>query len=71
MGDGGADAGQEKQPGAENAEGEAVCCHLTFQTLLQPVRMAHPQNLLHLSRVGSAIFRIQVAEGCDQVCLRI
>ena len=35
-------AGQEEQPGAENAGGGAVCCHLTFQTLLQPVRMAHP-----------------------------
>ena len=31
MGDGGADAGQEEQPGAENAGGGAVCCHLTFQ----------------------------------------
>ena len=36
------DAGQEEQPGAENAGGGAVCCHLTFQTLLQPVRMAQP-----------------------------
>ena len=53
MGDGGADAGQEEQPGAENEGGGAVCCNLNFQTLLQPVRM-----------VGSAIFRIQVAEGC-------
>ena len=65
MGDGGADAGQEEQPGAENAGGGAVCYHLTFQTLLQPVRMAHPWNLLQPLRVGSAIFRMQVAEGCD------
>ena len=64
MGDGGTDAGQEEQPGAENVGGGAVCCHLTFQTLLQPVRMAHPKNLLHPLRVGSAIFRMQVAEGC-------
>ena len=35
-------AGQEEQPGAENAGGGAVCCYLTFQTLLQLVRMAHP-----------------------------
>ena len=41
-----------------------MCCHLTFQTLLQPVKMAHPQNLSHPSRVRSAIFRMQVAEGC-------
>ena len=61
FGDGGADAGQEEQPGAENAGGGVVCCHLTFKTLLQPVRMAHPQ---HLSQVGSAIFRMRVAEGC-------
>ena len=27
---------------AENAGGGAVCSHLTFQTLLQPVRMAYP-----------------------------
>ena len=59
MGDGGADAGQEQQPGAENAGRGAVCCHLTFQTLLQPVRMAHP------AIVGrQCIFRMQVAEGC-------
>ena len=64
MGDGGADAGQEEQPEAENAGGGAVCCHLTFQTLLQPVRMANPWNLSHPLRVGSAIFRMQVAEGC-------
>ena len=38
--------------------------NLTFQTLLQPVRMAHLSNLSHPSRVGSAIFRMQVAEGC-------
>ena len=29
--DGVADAGQQEQPGAENAGGGAVCCHLTFQ----------------------------------------
>ena len=29
MGVGGADAGQEEQPGAENAGGGAVCCHLS------------------------------------------
>ena len=40
-----------------------MCCHLTFQTLLQPVRMAHPSNLSHQSRVGSAIFRMQVVKG--------
>ena len=27
--------------------------------------MAHPYNLSQPSRVGSAIFRMQVAEGCD------
>ena len=32
----------EGQMLAENAGGGAVCCYLTFQTLLQPVRMAHP-----------------------------
>ena len=64
MGDEGADAGQQEQPGAENAGRGAVCCHLTFQTLLQPLRMAHPYNLLQLSLVGSAIFRMQVAEDC-------
>ena len=51
--------------GAEDAGGGAVCCNLTFQTLMQPVRMAHPWNLLHPSRLGSAIFRMQVAECCD------
>ena len=67
MGAGGAEAGPEEQPGAANAGGGAVCCHLTFQTLLQPVRMAHPENLSHPSRVGIAIFRMQVAEGCGKV----
>ena len=62
MGDGGADAGQEEHPWAENARGGAVCCHLTFKTLLQPGRMAHPYNLFHQLRVGSVIFRMQVAE---------
>ena len=28
--------GQMLARGAENAGGGAVCCHLTFQTLLQP-----------------------------------
>ena len=42
-----------------------VCCHLTFQTLLQPVRLAHSLNLSHSSRVGSVVFRMQVAEGCS------
>ena len=65
MGDGGVDAGQEEHPGAENAGGGAVYCHLTCQTLLQPVRMAHPYNLSRPPRVGSAIFRMQVAEGCE------
>ena len=32
LGDGGTDAGQEEQPGAENAGGGAVCCQLTFHT---------------------------------------
>ena len=41
-----------------------MCRHLTFQTLLQPVRIAHPLNLSHPSQVGSAIFRMQVSEGC-------
>ena len=70
MGDGGADAGQEEQTGAENARGGALCCCLTFQTLLQPVRMAHPWNLLHSSRAGSAIFRMPAAESCEEgLCL--
>ena len=30
-----ANAGQQEQPGAENAGGGAVCCYLTFQSLLQ------------------------------------
>ena len=40
MGDGGADAGQQEQPGSENAGRGAVSCQLTFQTLLQLARMA-------------------------------
>ena len=64
MGDGRADAGHQEQPGAENAGGGLVCCHLTFQTLLQPVRMAHPENFLQPSQIDSAIFRMQLAEGC-------
>ena len=56
MGDGGADAGQEEQPGSENAGGGAVCCNLT-------------QNLSHPLRVGSDIFRMQVSEGCGAVLL--
>ena len=34
-------------------------------TLLQPVRIAHPYNLSNPSRVGCAIFRMHVAEGCQ------
>ena len=41
-----------------------MSCQLTFQTLLDPIRMAHPLNLLQPSQIGSAIFRMQVAEGC-------
>ena len=32
MGDGGADAGQEEQPGAENAGGGAVCIPRIYRT---------------------------------------
>ena len=64
MGDGGADAGQQEHGGPENAGGGAVSYHLTFQTLLQPVRMALPENLLQPLRVSSAIFRMQLADGC-------
>ena len=58
-----ADASQQEQPDPESAGGGAVCCHLTLQTLLQAVRMAHPFNLLQLSWLGIAIFRMQVAKG--------
>ena len=56
---------------ATNAGGGAMCCRLIFQTMLQPVRMAHPSNLSHPSRVGSAIFNMQVAEGCEVLRLDI
>ena len=51
---------------ADNAGGGAVC----FQTLLQPVRMAHPYNLSQPSRVCNAIFSMQVAKGCECQKLR-
>ena len=44
-------------------------CQFVFQTLLQIARMAYPQNLSQLPRLGSAIFRMQGADGCDQVFL--
>ena len=44
---------------------------LNLQTLLQPCRMAHPQSLSHPLWVGSAIFRMQVAEGCAGAILKV
>ena len=58
--DGGADACQQTQPWAENTGGGTVCCHLTFQIMLQPVRMACPYNLVQPLRVGGAIIDINL-----------
>ena len=64
MKDGGAEAGQHDHTGGENVGRRAVGCQFMFQTLLQIVRMAYPQNLSQLPRLRSAIFRMQGAEGC-------
>ena len=42
--------------------GEIANSH--FRHCMELVRMAYPQNLSQPLRVGSAIFRMQGAEGC-------
>ena len=48
----------------EDTGAGAVCCQFTLRHCMQIVRMFNPWNFTQPPRVGSALFRMQGAEGC-------